>query len=75
MLSTFMTEQIRREIRAQLARRGLTQAEFVKSELSLSEVQFSRMMAGSSEGSVKAWKEIFERLGLEVVVQVKGERS
>lgn len=75
MLSTFMTQQIRREIRAQLARRGLTQAEFVKSELSFGEVQFSRMMAGSSEGSVKAWKEIFERLGLELSVQPREVRS
>ena len=75
MVSTFMTEQIRREIRAQLARQGVTQAEFVKRELSFGEVQFSRMMSGSSEGSVKAWKEVFEKLGLELTVQPREGRA
>lgn len=74
MVTTFMTDQIRREIRAQLARRGMTQGEFVERELSFGEVQFSRMMAGSSEGSVKAWKEVFEKLGLELKAHPKAER-
>lgn len=72
MVNTFMTNQIRREIKAQLARKGITQQVFADSELSFGEVQFSRMMSGKSEGSVKAWKEIFEKLGLELVVKERG---
>jgi hypothetical protein len=73
VVATFMTDQIRREIRAQLARRGMTQGEFVERELSFGEVQFSRMMAGSSEGSVKAWREVFDKLGLELFVKARAE--
>jgi hypothetical protein len=73
MVNTFMTEQIRREVKAQLARKGMTQQKFAEKELSFGEVQFSRMMAGSSEGSVKAWREIFEKLDLELFVVQKSE--
>jgi hypothetical protein len=73
MVDTFMTDQIRREVKAQLARRGMTQQEFAEKELSFGEVQFSRMMSGSSEGSVKAWREVFEKLGLELVAKAQGE--
>jgi transcriptional regulator with XRE-family HTH domain len=71
VVDAFMTDQIRREIRAQLARKGLTQGEFAE-QLSFSEVQLSRMMSGKSEGSVGAWKEIFEKLDLEQYVKAKG---
>lgn len=63
-----MTEPVRREIRAQLKRRGLTQKVFAHG-LSFSEVQLSRMMSGATEGSVKSWQEICDKLGLEITVK------
>ena len=37
----------------------------------ISEHQFSRMMAGSSEGSPKVWREVLESLGLELMAVEK----
>lgn len=67
-MSATVTDDIRREIRAQLARKEMTQGELAQ-RLGIHEVQLSRMMTGKSEGTVSRWKEILEALGLELTVR------
>lgn len=62
-----MTEIIRREIRAQLARRALSQKDLAE-PVGVSEGQISRMMSGSSQGKVSVWLSIFDYLELDLVV-------
>lgn len=69
-----VTEDIRRAVRVELARRGWTQQDLAR-DAGVSEVHISRLLSRSADKSKRAgdlaesWSRIFGSLGLELVVK------
>ena len=58
-----MTPKIRSAVEAAIGRQGIKR-KWVAEQAGVSYPQFSRMMSGSSDGSVKTWLKMFDALGL-----------
>jgi DNA-binding phage protein len=67
-----MTPEIRMAIESAIKAQGRQRA-WVAEQAGVTYVQFTRMMRGSSEGSVQAWRRMLDALGLELYVRPKGK--
>lgn len=68
-----MTDNIREAIRIELARRDWNRTQLAD-ETGLSRQYISELMGGKAGSLSPAWARILDTLGLELVVQPKGER-
>ena len=67
-----VTEEIKREIRARLALKGMTQQQLAE-QLDMHPTTLSRMMAGENVGTLDRWKEVLRAVGLRLKVEVVDE--
>lgn len=67
-----MTPEVRIAIEAAIKEQGRQRA-WVAEQAGVTYVQFTRMMRGSSEGSVQAWRRLLDALGLELYVRSKAK--
>ena len=65
-----MTDDLRAELRAELARRRIKQTDLAR-ELGVSRTHLSNMLNGQRGQLPSTWGRLLERLGLELTVRVK----
>ena len=66
-----MTENLRAELRAEIARRRIKQVDLAK-ELGVSRTHLSNMLNGQRGELPDTWARLLDRLGLELALRPKG---
>ena len=67
-----VTNEIKREIRARLALKGMTQQQLAE-QLNIHPTTLSRMMARENVGTIGKWKEVLRAVGLRLKVEAVDE--